>query len=180
MNLAGFGSSNKKDTGGVSDNAGIKVVKTVTINRPASELYQFWRRLENLPRFMAHLESVTLRAGNVSHWVAKAPAGQTVEWDAEIINEKENELIAWSSLPGSGIPNAGSIRFAPAPGGRGTEVTVRLEYTPPGGSMLGRMAAKFLGEEPQTQVGDDLLRFKAFMETGEIPTIEGQPTGPSR
>lgn len=154
---------------------GVKVSKSVTVNRSPAELYQFWHNFENLPRFMNHLEAVTVQSGNRSHWVAKAPLGQKVQWDAEVINDQPNELIGWRSLPGSQIPNAGSVHFAPAPSGRGTEVTVELEYNPPAGQ-LGALVAKIFGEEPDTQVQDDLRRFKQVMEAGETATIEGQPS----
>lgn len=162
----------------VPGNRGIKVEKSVTVNRPANELYSFWRNFQNLPRFMDHLESVTVQDDRRSHWVAKAPAGTTVEWDAEIINEKENELIAWRSLPGADVDNAGSVRFEEATGGRGTTVKVSLEYDPPGG-VVGATIAKLFGEEPSWQVQEDLRRFKQVMETGERPTTEGQPSGRS-
>ncbi|PZS01018.1 MAG: cyclase [Candidatus Chloroheliales bacterium] len=154
---------------------GIKVQKSVTISRAPAELYRFWRNFENLPRFMNHLESVTMLGDKRSHWVAKAPLGQKVEWDAEIINEKDNELIGWRSLEGSQIPNAGSVHFEPAPDGRGTEVTVELEYNPPAGA-LGAAVAKMLGEEPDAQVQDDLHRFKQVMEAGEAAPTDGQPS----
>ena len=157
---------------------GIKVEKAVTVNRSPEELYRFWRNFENLPRFMYHLESVHVTGEGRSHWVAKAPAGTTVEWDAEIYNEKENELIAWRSLEGADVPNAGSVRFQSAPGGRGTEVRVTLEYDPPGG-VIGATIAKLFGEEPSQQVEEDLRRFKQTMEAGETPTTEGQPSGRS-
>jgi uncharacterized membrane protein len=156
---------------------GIKVEKSVTINKPPAELYSFWRRFENLPRFMNHLESVTT-TGNRSHWVAKAPAGTSVEWDAEIYNEKENELIAWRSLEGSQVDNAGSVRFEPATGGRGTILRVSLKYDPPGGS-LGAAVARLFGENPEQQIDEDLRRFKQLMETGETPTTAGQSSGRS-
>jgi uncharacterized membrane protein len=155
---------------------GIKVLKSVTIDKPASELFTFWRNFENLPRFMRHLELVTVQDEKRSHWVAKAPLGRTVEWDAEIINEVPDELIAWRSLEGSDIPNAGSVRFKTLPNGRGTEIEVNLEYSPPAG-LLGAAVAKIWGEEPNQQVSDDLRRFKQLMETGEISTVEGQPQG---
>ncbi|MGI8908454.1 MAG: SRPBCC family protein [Candidatus Sumerlaeaceae bacterium] len=154
---------------------GIKVEKSVTIMRPAGELYTFWRNFSNLPRFMKHLESVTVD-NKRSHWVAKAPAGTTVEWDAEIINEREGALIAWRSLPGSEIHNAGSVRFDQAPGNRGTVVKVSLIYDPPAGK-FGVMIAKLFGEEPAIQIHEDLRRFRQLMETGEISTIEGQVSG---
>jgi uncharacterized membrane protein len=157
---------------------GVKVEKSVTINKSPEELYRFWRSFENLPRFMNHLESVKETGEGRSHWVAKAPAGKTVEWDAEIYNEKENELIAWRSLEGSDVDNAGSVRFEPAPGGRGTVVRVTLKYDPPGG-IIGATIAKLFGEEPSQQIEEDLHRFKQVMETGETATTEGQPSGRS-
>lgn len=160
----------------VGHKEGIKIERSVTINRSPAELYRFWRNFENLPRIMDHLESVKVLDDRRSHWVAKAPLGRRAEWDAEIITEHENELIGWRSLNGSGIANAGSVHFAPAPGNRGTEVTVALEYDPPGGP-LGALIARLFGEEPTVQVREDLRRFKRIMETGEAITTHGQPTG---
>jgi uncharacterized membrane protein len=151
---------------------GIKVEHTITVNRPREEVYHFWRQLENLPRFMDHLESVTVIDENHSHWVAKAPAGTKVEWDASIHNEIENELIAWRSLPGSDIANAGSVHFTPA--GNGTEVRVVLSYDPPAGK-VGAAVAKLLGEEPEQQVEEDLRRFKQVMEAAETPARSRKP-----
>jgi uncharacterized membrane protein len=153
----------------------IKVDRSVTINRSPEELYRFWRNFENLPRFMENLESVRTIDDRRSHWVAKAPMGKTVEWDAEIINEEENKLIAWRSLEGSDVDSAGSVRFEPAPGGRGTEVKVSLIYNPPGGK-IGSIISKLFGKDPEQQVQEDLRRFKQLMEVGEIPTTEGQPS----
>lgn len=155
---------------------GAQVIEVVTINKSPEELYTFWRNFENLPQFMNHLNAVTVQDEKVSHWVAKAPLGRTVEWDATIINEIPNRLIAWQSVPGSGIASAGSVRFEPAPGNRGTEVRVNLEYNPPAGA-VGAAVAKLLGEEPHVQVAEDLRRFKNLMETGETPTLKGQPVG---
>jgi uncharacterized membrane protein len=155
---------------------GIKVKRSVTINRPREELFRFWRNFENLPRVMSHLESVTILDGERSHWVAKAPVGRTAEWDAVIHTETDNEVIAWRSIEGSQIPNAGSVRFRSAPGDRGTEVTVTLEYSPPLGP-VGALLAGLFGENPDMQVREDLRRFKALMEAGETPTTEGQPSG---
>ena len=160
----------------VGHGQGVKVEKSVTINKPPEELYRFWRNFENLPRFMNHLESVTPLGEDRSRWVAKGPAGTRVKWDAEVYNEKENELIAWRSLENADVNNAGSVRFRRAPGGRGTEVKVVLNYEPPGGK-IGAAVAKLLGEEPEQQVGEDLHRFKQLMEAGEFPTTAGQPSG---
>jgi len=161
----------------VAHGTGEKSVQVMTINKPAAELYRYWRDFANLPRFMHHLEAVQELGAGRSHWKAKAPLGQTVEWDATIINEVENELIAWQSDEGAQISNAGSVRFRPAPADRGTEVRVTLSYEPPAGK-VGVVVAKILGEEPGRQVSDDLRRFKQLMEAGELPTNDRQPMGP--
>jgi uncharacterized membrane protein len=153
----------------------IEIDKAITVNKSPAELYHFWRHLENLPRFMAHLRSVQSTGPRRSHWIANAPMKMTAEWDAEITEERENALIAWRSLEGSHIANEGRVHFQRAPGGRGTEVRVTLTYMPPAGK-LGAAIAKLFGEEPGQQLADDLRRFKALMETGEIPTVEGQPS----
>jgi uncharacterized membrane protein len=156
----------------------IQVEKTVTINRPASELYNYWRNLTNLPNFMKHLKSVTNQdqTGQVSHWVANAPLNFNVEWDAQIVKDEPDHLIAWSALENADIDNCGFVRFQPATANRGTEVKVVLEYQPPGGALTNAIAQLF-GESPQEQVGDELNRFKQLMETGEIATTKGQPKG---
>jgi uncharacterized membrane protein len=152
---------------------GIHVEVATTIGKPAAELYRFWRNFENLPNFMQHLESVKVIDDKRSKWVAKGPAGSTVRWEAEIINEEPDALIAWRSLAGAQVDNAGSVRFVEAPAGRGTEVRVTLDYVPPGRT-LGKWIAKLLGEDPQLQIEEDLRRFKALMETGEIPVGTSQ------
>jgi uncharacterized membrane protein len=146
---------------------GIHVTQAITIKRPRPEVYGFWHNFENLPRFMAHLESVQVLDDRRSRWKAKAPASTTVEWEAETIEDRPNELIAWRSLPDASVPNSGTVRFQDAPGDRGTEVLVELRYQPPGGKP-GALIAKLFGEEPQQQVKGDLRRFKQVMETGEI------------
>jgi len=148
---------------------GTKVEQTVTINRPVLEVYRFWRNFENLPRFMDHLEAVTVIDDTRSHWVAKGPAGSRVEWFADIHNEIDDELIAWRSLPGSEINNAGSVHFTPTGDGAGTEVHVVLSYEPPAGQ-LGVAFAKLLGEEPSQQVAEDLRRLKQVMDAGDAGT----------
>jgi uncharacterized membrane protein len=158
---------------------GVKLEKSVTIDRPVEELYAFWRSFDNLPRFMDHLESVQVIDERRSHWVAKAPAGTRVEWDAEIHNEIPNELIAWRSLPGSDISNAGSVHFRPAPSGRGTEVRVALSYEPPAGR-LGDAVAKLFGESPSQQVDADLRRFKQVMEAGDLTGASHLPPDAGR
>lgn len=154
----------------------VHIEKSITINSSPKELYRFWRNFENLPRFMENLESVTQLDGNRSHWVAIGPGGKKIEWDAEIYNEKEGELIAWRSLSGSDIANAGSVHFEEAPGGRGTYVKVVLNYNPPGGKAAA-LFAKLFGQEPGQLVEHNLKRLKQYIETGEIPTTEGQPSG---
>ena len=156
----------------------IRVEKTVTIDRPASELYSYWRDFTNLPQFMGHLKSVNNldEAGTKSHWVANAPLDLNVEWDAEIIQDESDRLIAWNALDNADIHNCGFVRFQPATGNRGTQVKVVLEYQPPGGGLTNAIA-KLFGESPQEQIGDELNRFKQLMETGEIATTEGQPKG---
>lgn len=156
--------------------ARLAVTASITVNRPVDEVYRFWRDLGNLPQFMIHLESVRTTDGRSSHWVATAPAGRTVEWDAEIVDDRPEELIAWRSTGQADVPNSGTVRFAPAPGGRGTEVRVGLEYAPPAGR-LGAMAARLFGEHPDQQVRDDLRRFKQVMETGEVVRSEASPEG---
>ena len=153
---------------------GIHVEQAITINRPVGEVYRFWRNFEQLPQFMQHLESVAMREQGLSHWVAKAPAGYTVSWDARIINEVENKVIGWQSVDGSTVATAGSVHFDETP--HGTRVRVHLQYSPPGGK-LGAAIATLFGEEPTQQVREDMRRLKALLETGEIPRIDGQPSG---
>jgi len=157
---------------------GIHIEQAFLISKPAEELYRFWRDFRNLPGIMTHLERVDVLDDTRSFWVARAPAiaGGKVEWHAEITRDDPNELIAWRSLPDSQVDNAGQIRFKRAMGDRGTEVHVYLEYNPPAGR-LGHWAATLFGESPQQQIRDDLRNFKRLMETGEIPTIIGQPHG---
>jgi uncharacterized membrane protein len=147
----------------------VHVSAVTTIKRPVADVYDFWRNFENFPRFMRHLESVQRLDSARSRWRAKAPAGMTVEWVAEILGERENESISWRSLPRADVQNRGAVRFRRAPGARGTEVRVDLEYVPPGGS-LGRAIAKIFGEEPRQQIRDDLRRLKQLLESGEVPT----------
>jgi uncharacterized membrane protein len=160
-------------------NKGILAQHSVTVNLPKEQLYRIWRNFENLPRFMQNLQRVDVdesTGGKRSHWVAKAPFGRTAEWDAEISDEWEHEHISWHTLPGSIVSSEGSVHFTDAPGDRGTIVHVRIQYNPPGGSMAVAIA-KLFGEEPGQQLRDDLRRFKQFMEAGEIPSVEGQPSG---
>lgn len=144
---------------------GVRVEESIVISRPRGDVYRFWRNLENLPRFMDHLEAVSVLDDSRSHWTAKGPAGSRVEWDAEIHNEIPNELIAWRSLAGSEVDNAGSVHFMPTEIGD-TEVRVVLRYDPPAGK-LGATVARLFGEEPSRQVAEDLRRLKQVVEAGE-------------
>ena len=169
--IADRGSDTRRQLGG---DRGIHVEESVTINRPVAEVFRFWRNFENLPKFMRHLEAVAMREAGISHWVARGPAGTTVEWNARIINEIDNKLIGWQSLDGSMVSTAGSVNFDETP--HGTRVRIHLQYNPPAGK-LGAAVAWLFREEPNIQIREDLRRFKALLETGEIPTIQGQPSG---
>jgi uncharacterized membrane protein len=159
-----------------SNGAGHEAGKAVaTVWRQPDEVYRFWRDFENFPRFMAHVESVTVTGADRSHWRARAPHG-SVEWDAEMVTDRPNELIAWRSLPGSDVEHFGQVRFRPAPRGRGTEVEVEIHYRPPAGA-IGRAVARLTGEEPVQQARDDLRRFKQVMETGEAVLSDATVTG---
>jgi uncharacterized membrane protein len=148
----------------------------ITVDRPVEEVYGYWRDLTNLPSFMIHLASVETTGDGRSHWEANAPAGRTVEWDAEVVEDRPNQRIAWRSLDGADVANRGVVEFTPVPKRRGTEVRVELTYDPPGGA-LGKVIAKLFGEEPQQQIKDDLRRFKQVLETGEVVRSEGSPEG---
>jgi uncharacterized membrane protein len=156
---------------------GTKTVKrSITIGRGPSEVYGFWRRLEQLPMFMRHLESVQELDERRSHWVATGPLGTRVEWDAEITNDESDRAIAWRSLPGAQVRHEGIVRFRPAPGDRGTEVHVELTYAPPAGP-LGVALAKLTGEEPSQQIAEDLRRLKQILETGQVIRSEAMAGG---
>ncbi|RVT90361.1 SRPBCC family protein [Sphingomonas crocodyli] len=143
--------------------------RTVTINRPRAELYAYWRDLTNLPSFMDNVIRVDAIDDRTSHWVVKAPAGRTVEWDAVITEDVQGETIAWASAEGADVPNSGRIDFRDEPGGRGTHVTATIVYDPPAG-VVGKLIAKLFQREPAIQARRDLRRFKQLMETGEIAT----------
>jgi uncharacterized membrane protein len=154
----------------------LKLRASTTVNRSPGEVYEFWRDLENLPRFMLHLRSVSEDGHGRTRWVANAPVRRSVRWDAEITGDEPGRRIAWKSLPGADVDNSGTVHFAPAPGDRGTEVRVVLHYDVPGGR-VGRAVARLLGEDPEQQVRDDLRRFKQVMETGDIVRTESLPHG---
>lgn len=153
--------------------SGEKVEKSISIRRPVEELYRCWRNLENLPHIMNNLESVTVEEDGVSHWVAKSIGDMTMEWDAQIVEERENELIAWRSVEGSEVINEGSVQFRSISEEKGVELKVTFRYAPPGGR-AGVVLAKLFGKDAGSEIEDDLRRFKQLMETGEIASVTGQ------
>jgi uncharacterized membrane protein len=148
---------------------------TVAVLKSPQECYAFWRDISNLAKISDALESVTALDARRSHWVMRGPGGVRIEWDSELTLDRESERLAWHSLPGSTVRHAGIIRFEPAPGNRGTHVTVLMHYH--AGGRAGRALAKLLGRDPNGTVREDLRRFKSLIETGEIPTTRGQPSG---
>ncbi|MCE9552209.1 MAG: DUF2892 domain-containing protein [Planctomycetes bacterium] len=161
---------------GVCGGHGAKYEASLYVQRSPEDVYQYWRKLENLPSVMRHLVSVTTSDANRSHWVAQGPLGTEVKWDAEIINERKNELLAWRSLPGSEIDTAGSVAFQPGPDGQGTRMDVSLKYDPPGGKATTALS-DFFGAGLRQRMEQDLRRLKQKLEAGEVPTVEGQPRG---
>jgi len=158
---------------------GTRVEHAIAIREPVTEVYQYWRDLEHLPRFMTHLVDVDTTTDGKSHWIARGPLGLKVEWDAEIISDEPNRLIAWKSLDGSDVDTAGSVRFAELPGDGGTEVRVNLKYDPPAGK-VGTAVAGLFGRSPRQEIRADLRRLKQILEAGEAPSVEGQPHGRSK
>lgn len=156
---------------------GIHVECAVNINRPAADLYAYWRNLENLPRFMKYLQDVKLIDAQRSHWVAQAPLGMTVQWDAEIIVDEPGSKLAWRSVGSADVDNSGSVSFRPSGDHSGTVVKVVFDYIPPAGQ-VGAWVSRMLGDDPEHQVKEDLRRFKQLMETGEVTTnASAQPRG---
>ncbi|MGH8178817.1 MAG: SRPBCC family protein [Steroidobacter sp.] len=154
----------------------IRVREVVAINSTPQVLYAFWSNVENLPLFMSHLQSVSKTGERTSHWVAKAPAGATIEWDSEIVDDEPNARIGWRTLPDSEITHEGIVRFEAATDDRGTIAHVELLYWPPAGK-IGAALTHLLGEEPRKQINDDLRRLKQLLETGEVSTTLGQSSG---
>jgi uncharacterized membrane protein len=155
----------------LSHNRGMHVLESVQVARPVTEVYRYWRQLENLPRFMEHLDSVTeYDASGLSHWIARGPGGLRVEWDAQVINEVENQVIAWESLPGSDVVTAGSVNFDPARCGAATNVTLHMRLEPPG-RRAGELVATIFGRRPAQDVREDLRRLKQLLEAGELPRV---------
>jgi uncharacterized membrane protein len=190
--LAAFGLSRRSKTGAALAAAGgllayggtrissepqeLHAEATFTINVSPEEAYRFWSNFENLPRFMSHLESVRVLGDRRSEWTARGPLQMRIKWTAQIVDQRENQWIVWRSDPDSLVPNNGSVQFRKAPGDRGTEVTVALQYAPPAGP-IGKAFASMFGKNPQHVVREDLRKFKQLLETGEIATTVGQPHG---
>ncbi|GHF54012.1 putative membrane protein [Deinococcus metalli] len=150
-----------------------EVTRSVTIGRSADELYGFRRGAGHLPRVMEHFAVITETDQDRAHWTVHVPGGRSFSWDTQIVDDRPGELLSWQSLPGTELPNRGEVRFRPAPGDRGSEVTLHLHFQPPGAA-----AAKALnGLVPRTLAGDALRRFKSLVETGEIPTLDRNPSG---
>lgn len=147
---------------------GIRVEETIVVNRPVEEVFRFWRSLDNLPRVMSHVVSVTPMGERRSHWVVRAPGpiAATVEWDGEVVEERENELITWRSYPGSQVDVAGSVYFRPTPDGGGTEIRVLLAYSPPGGA-IGTAVGRLLNSMTEDEIRSDLRQFRDRLEAGE-------------
>ena len=171
--LAAARASKRRDPTRTAEDGAFTVSAGVTVNRSAEDAYGLWRDFSRLPEFMVHLESVS---ADGKHWVARRPGGGTVDWDAEIVADVPDQRLAWRSVEGADVANAGEVTVGPAPGGRGTEVRVRLTYEPPFGS-AGNAVARLLGEEPRQQITDDLRRFKQVLETGEVVRSAGSPEG---
>jgi uncharacterized membrane protein len=147
---------------------GIKLKKAVTVASPVEQLYRYWRDLRNVPKLFDHLLSVEPLDESRSHWKLRVPGRMSLEWDAEITVDRENEMIGWRSLDGADLDNAGYVRFERATGGRGTVVRIALQYNPPAGK-LGAAVATVLGEKPASLIEGALRKFKQLMETGEVP-----------
>lgn len=169
--------STQKDAKGVPAQHGFRHEQTIAIQRSPEELYRYWRDVSNLPKVMEHLKRVTAKSDTRSEWVAKAPFDVDLQWEAEIFEDKKNELIAWRSIPGGDVDTAGSIHFEALPDGRGTALKLSLKYSPPGGKLTAGLAW-LLGQGAEARIDEDLRRFKSVMEAGEAPTTNGQPTGP--
>ena len=164
----------------------LAVTQSVTVNRSAQDLYEYWRNFENLPSFMQHVNEVQNRGDGLSHWRVDTPLGQplgtALEWTAEVTDDQPGQRIAWRTVPAAGnlVDNSGWVEFTPSPTGDSTGdaavVRAHIAYNPPGGVIGDALAALFQRVTEQ-QVKDDIRRFKAVMEAGEAPTVDGQPSG---
>lgn len=176
--LLGYDTSETRNPAtAVAARQGRKIERSIAINRPPEELYEAIIDSEYLPRLLGHVTSILPLEDGRARWRAKGPLGSELTWDAQVIRDRPNQMISWRSLDGSDVETAGSVHLRPLPVGRGTEVRVSLKYNPPGGKLAAGVA-DFLGQGLDAEVRDDLRRFKQLMETGELPTTEGQPSGP--
>jgi uncharacterized membrane protein len=153
----------------------VHVNAQVEVRKPPHEVFEFWKRLENLPQFMEHLESVERTGATRSHWVARAPLGQTVDWEAQIVSEDQDRRISWRSLEGSEIANAGTVTFEPAGSPDATLIKVQLKYNPPAGK-VGAVVASLFGEAPHQQLDQDLARLRDILEAR--PSTGAKPAAP--
>jgi uncharacterized membrane protein len=156
------GIDRRHSSSGVPGDTGSKIEHSIEIHRSPQVLYDFWHNLEQLPRVMRHVESVHRMSDRRSQWKVRGPLGKTIEWEAEIINDVPSTLIAWQSLPGCTVRNAGSVWFEPN-GNGGTRLKVALEFDPPGGA-VGTSLSALLGRSPQRDLEEDLSNFKEFAE----------------
>lgn len=171
-------SRHNEHEGGAPDDAP-EVERSITIGKSAEELYRLWRKPGTLSQVMNHFAEVHEADKGLAHWQMHAPLGQTWEWDSHIVEERENEFTHWESLEGSSLPNEGSVQLQAAPGNRGTEVKLRFQFKPPGG-VVGTATAKLMEAVPKTFIGKALRRFKSLAETGEIPSLERNPSARGR
>jgi uncharacterized membrane protein len=154
----------------------LEIMRAITIGKPADELYRLWRDPQIQPQIMADFADVAMDDKGHAHWAVRAPMGRRIEWDSEIVEERAGEMLRWQTREGAELPNEGSVRFRPAPGNRGTEVHLHVKFSPPG-AMPVKGAMKLLGFIPKQMAYKALWRFKALAETGQIPSIKGQPAG---
>lgn len=155
----------------------LRFVKTISINRTPAECYALWRDFQGLSRWMRHVESVEPLPDGTTRWTVRGPAGQPVSWDAELVRDEPDTLIAWRSVEGASVATAGSVAFCERSGGQGTTVRVNFVYAPPAG-VAGAFVARLLGACPMSAIAEDLRRFKGLLETGEIAETRGQSHGP--
>lgn len=155
--------------------AATDVERSITVDRPAGELHRIWREPGTLPQVMRHFAEVTVKDEHHAHWTVRGPGGRSLEWDTQVVEDRPGELLRWESVEGADLRNEGTLRFRPAAGDRGTEVALRVRFAPPGGA-LGGAAMRLFGFVPSTIAGKALRRFKSLVETGEMPTLERNPS----
>jgi uncharacterized membrane protein len=172
----GVNTAGRKKSGSQIGFGAPEVQRSITIGKSPEELYEFWRNPGNLARINAHFAEVTPGAEGVTHWRVRGPLKQVLEWDSVYTIEQPGRKLAWESLPGSTLVNRGDVLFRPAPDGKGTEVTVQMQFEPPLGG-LGAKLVRTFKLVPRSIAGKALCRFKSLVETGEVPTLERNPSG---